>query len=124
MHRMLREMLDPTLAESKEVLLQRVKQEHPPPQRRVPFNSPEQSIQVLSPLMGQSPLYQWPDSPSDSQQDSPRNLQPEDWEHWPDFSPIPSHEQLGNAEDNNNRLSSSGSSSYNAPALSVSAMLR
>ena len=41
MQRILREMLDPVLLESKDALMQRVQDEHPLPQRRVPFNSPD-----------------------------------------------------------------------------------
>jgi hypothetical protein len=76
MHRILREMLDPGLLESKDVLLQRVMEQHPPPQRRVPFNSPENSFQVLTPL-GQSP--RWDPQP--------------DWDEFGDISAIDEPDQ-------------------------------
>jgi len=76
MHRMLCEMIEPRPNLSKEELRQSVLKEVGPVKRRVPFNSPFQSPQALTPL-----------------QLSPRHS-PAEWAGWPDgwspgASPIP-----------------------------------
>ena len=90
MHRMLCEMIDPRPHLSKEELEQRVLDEVGPVQRRVPHNSLIQSPQVLTPLVGLSPLH----TPRLSPGHSPRHS-PGGWAGWPggrspSASPIPS----------------------------------